>query len=296
MNVQEHVNKLIEDIPKPDKTERLDVVLDGGAFNGSYLIGAMHFLMEMEKRNYVCIERISCSSIGSFVALAYHGKCLDFFSNDLYGILRNQFTKKYNLNAFQVAFNKLSEFLPKNIHKLMTNKVFIAYYNIVTGEKVIKSKFKSRKDVFETIRRSCSVPFIIDGSFAYKNKFVDGLNPFIFPSEKGKKVLYMDLMGYDKIGLVMNIKNEKNNYHRVFSGLLDIYTFFLKKSSTSMCSFVGEWTIIHTVHYSVKIMVELLVYYFLILMRPIVRFSYYSPPVLMIFKKLYIILVKEFWV
>ena len=38
-----------------------------------------------------------------------------------------------------------------------------------------------------------------------------------------------------------NVKNEKTNFHRILSGLLDIHAFFIKGSNTSMCSYVNDW-------------------------------------------------------
>ena len=57
--IHDYVIKFIENLPDPIKNvqvpQRMDLVLDGGAFNGSYLIGALYFLKEMEKRNYIKI-------------------------------------------------------------------------------------------------------------------------------------------------------------------------------------------------------------------------------------------------
>ena len=50
--IHQYVNKLIENLDlKPNAKERLDLIFDGGVFNGSYLIGAAHFLKQME-HNY----------------------------------------------------------------------------------------------------------------------------------------------------------------------------------------------------------------------------------------------------
>jgi predicted acylesterase/phospholipase RssA len=53
------------------------LILDGGAFNGSYLIGALLFLKEMEKRNYICVDKISGCSVGSAIGLLYFLDKLD---------------------------------------------------------------------------------------------------------------------------------------------------------------------------------------------------------------------------
>ena len=73
--INSYVQKLIENLPDDLKNRtkplKLDIVLDGGAFNGNYLVGALYFLKEMEKRKYIIIDRISGSSIGSFVGILY---------------------------------------------------------------------------------------------------------------------------------------------------------------------------------------------------------------------------------
>jgi hypothetical protein len=66
----------------------------------------------------------------------------------------------------------------------------------------------------------------------------------------------MELFSYDKFIYALNIKNEKNNFHRILSGLLDIHSFFIKKSNTPMCSFVNDWNIINKFNYRLKIIGE----------------------------------------
>ena len=67
--IKKIINQLLDDnqinLNFGEKPQRIDIVLGGGAFNGSYLIGALFFLKEMEKRNYIIVERISGCSIGS---------------------------------------------------------------------------------------------------------------------------------------------------------------------------------------------------------------------------------------
>ena len=91
--------------------------------------------------------------------------------------------------------------------------------------------------------------------------------------EKDKKILYLDLFGYDKIGNVINVKNEKTNYHRVLSGLLDIHCFYIKQSNTQMCSYVNDWSITNKMFNYIKIIIEnIFIYmiYFAIYIKTIV--------------------------
>ena len=61
----------------------------------------------------------------------------------------------------------------------------------------------------------------------------------------------MELFGYDKFIYALNIKNEKTNYHRILTGLLDIHSFYIKKTNTSMCSYVEDWNIYNKYCYNI---------------------------------------------
>lgn len=263
--INDYVIKLIENLPdnlKNSKTPlRLDLVLDGGIFNGSYLVGALYFLKEMEKRNYIKIERISGCSIGSIVAFLYYIDSLDMMSN-LYDIVTNDFKKKYKLTVVKELKKYLSDRIPEDLCKRVNKKLYICYNNIKKGKKKVKSEYKNVDDLINTIIKSSFVPYLIDGEILYENKYIDGMNPYIFDKEKDKKILYLDLFGYDKIGNIINVKNEKTNYHRVLSGLLDIHNFYIKQSNTQMCSYVNDWSVSNKMFNYIKIIIEKFCIYF----------------------------------
>jgi hypothetical protein len=100
------------------------------------------------------------------------------------------------------------------------------------------------------------VPYLIDGNMLYENKYVDGINPHIFKNEQDKKIMYVDLFGYDKLFHFFNIKNEKSNEPRMLVGLLDAHNFFIKQQNTSMCSYVDNWNIMHKFSYCIKMLFE----------------------------------------
>ena len=270
--INEYVVKLVDNLPDQFKNNRhpiiYDIVLDGGAFNGSYHIGCLYFLKEMEKRNYIKIDRISGTSIGSVAGVLYFCDSLDEFFI-LYNNISQQFRKAYNLNIINDFKSLMIDKLTKNdYYKKISKKLFITYYNIVKGKKRIKSVYKDIDDIIDTIIRSMYIPYLIDGNMIYKNKYVDGITPYIFSIKNNKinnkinkKILYLDLHGYNKITELFCITNEKTNYHRVLSGLLDIHSFFIKQSNTSMCSFVNEWSYLHKCHINAKLLCEKIIVY-----------------------------------
>jgi hypothetical protein len=175
--------------------------------------------------------------------------------------MSENFKKSHHLNNFRDTLEKLKPHLPKNICELMTNKVYITFCDLKKNKKVIKSKYSSIEDIFETIYRSCFLPVLMNGELLYKNRYVDGFRPFIFKIEPNKKILFLNLITLDKVSASFNIKNEKTNYHRVLSGLLDIHNFYIKDSPTQMCSYVNNWGLIDNAQFALKkITIYLMIY------------------------------------
>ncbi len=233
--IESCVNKLIDDMKPIKETIHLDLVLDGGAFNGSFLIGALFFLREMERRNYVKIHRISGVSIGSVAGIFYKIDKLNLFTK-LYSRAYKDLSSNYSIDFIKYV----TEFSEFDIHKLGAN-VFIAYNNVVTRQRRVINRFKSIKHLKETVIRSCYAPFIITGDPLYKHTYMDGINPHLFEPIDGRRILHLDLLYRGSMTEMMNIKNEHSAQHRVLSGALDIHAFFIKGSNTNMCSFANDW-------------------------------------------------------
>ena len=278
--INDYVIKLIENLPddlKNSKTPlRLDLVLDGGIFNGSYLVGALCFLKEMEKRNYIIIERISGCSIGSVVAFLYFIDALDMMPK-LYDIVKNEFQNGYKLPSVKDLKMHLKDRIPSDICEKVNGKLYICYNNVRKYKKNVKSQYKNIDEIFDTIIKSSFLPYLIDGNFLYDNKYIDGINPYIFNKVPDKKILYLDLFGYDKIGNLLNVKNEKTNFHRILSGLLDIHSFYIKQSNTQMCSYVNDWSVNNKTFNYIKVLFEKLIMNFIYLgiyFKNIIPFGY----------------------
>jgi hypothetical protein len=256
--IDEYVNKLIENLPEDiKKLQHIDLVLDGGMFNGSYLVGSLYFLKEMERRKFIKIQRISGCSIGSIVAFLYYINALDIMPT-LYDVVNKEFKRSHTLNTLKSIKTHLKDRIPNDICSKINNKLFICYHDVNKRKKVVKSHYKNIDDIINTIIKSCYVPFLIDNNMLYKKKYMDGINAYIFNKQNNRKILHMELFGYDKFIYALNIKNEKNNFHRILSGLLDVHSFFIKKSNTPMCSFVNDWSLINKFNYNFKLLLEYL--------------------------------------
>jgi len=261
--LESYISKLIDNIPlsKKNQREKIDLILDGGLFNGSYLTGALYFLREMEKNGYVEVDKLSGCSIGSLICLLYTADLLDLTS-EIYSMAIDQFKKTGNLKVIDDILSKISKKLPSDICERMNGRVFITYYDFKKGKKVVKNHYKNKREIIDIVKRSCYVPYLIDGNFLYKSKYIDGIFPYILPKEEGKRILYLNILGYDKIMHTISVKNEKTNFHRILSGLLDIHLFYIKQTPTQICSYVDEWSMLTQVyHFIFKRIFEIFIFY-----------------------------------
>lgn len=276
--IQQYVEKFIENLPEELKNTKnpimLDLVLDGGIFNGSYLVGALYFLKEMEKRKYIKICRISGCSIGSVAAFLYIIDCLDI-SESFYSIIFEQLKKSHNLNISKILRSILENKIPDDICSKVNNKLYITYTNIKKIKSKTKCTYKNKEEIINTIIKSSYIPFFMDGNLLFENKYIDGIIPYIFEVKNDRKILHLDLFGYDKIKYLINIKNEKSNFHRILSGVLDIHNFFIKQTSTDMCSYVNEWSLFNRARICLKTLIEKILVYFVYLVFLIKK---YIPP------------------
>jgi len=270
--IEEYVNRLVDDLDSIKYTSepiQLDLVLEGGAFNGSYLAGALYFLREMERRKYIKINRISGCSVGSLLAFLYLIDGLDS-SETIYVDIYKKFKQIHNLDCIKDLKYMLDKAIKKNddICNLVNNRLFITYHDMSKQTKPVKSVFRNIDDIIDTIIRSCFVPVLIDGNLTYKNKYMDGITPFVFESEPiatnitnttnttKHKILYLNICGYDRFSHIFNVKNEASNFHRMLIGVLDVHHFYTKQQNNNMCSYVDDFNIKHNITHKIKLAIE----------------------------------------
>ena len=84
--MNEYIKNLTKNFPERKKPLELDLVIEGGAYNGYYGLGSLLLLKELEKQNYVIINRISGSSVGALFGTAFFFDKLDEIAGRLWGI------------------------------------------------------------------------------------------------------------------------------------------------------------------------------------------------------------------
>ena len=265
MNLRDVVTNMVDNIQQDENDIiHLDIILSGGAFNAIYLVGCLYFLREMQNKNKIAIHRISSCSASSFVALLYLTGHVELFQEKIYEIVVESFktnkkfifTEPILANIFEMIETALYEkgnVTESDIIRLVNYKLYITYFDVKRCKRIVKRKYKSLHDIFETIKKSCYIPFITMDDMLYKNRYMDGWQPYIFKThDQGsmnnnnnqiiKKQLFIDLLGKDKIKDSIVLKNNKNSTHKIINGILDTYYFFYNKGirETAMCSFFNN--------------------------------------------------------
>jgi hypothetical protein len=278
--IREYVNKLMENLPETITATKnpiqIDLILGGGTFNGSYILGALHFLKEMERKNYITIQRISTCSVSSVLALLYFTDNLEKGS-EWYSDILEDFREKCNLSKLLTLKHMVNEKIHMEDCSFLNKRLYICFNDINTFKKTVVCNFKNTDHLFECIIKSCFVPFLIDFNPCYKNAYIDGVVPHFFKTKNkrknGRKTnakrIYLDVYTLDKLFYSISIKNEKTNYHRLFEGMLDIHHFFIKNSNTVMCSDLDKWTVRNYLLHIVYLLTERVVLYFILFVNTI---------------------------
>lgn len=241
--LQEYIKALVINIDKTNLPKKLNLIFDGGAFNGGFAAGVAIYLKCMENHKLIKIHSISGCSIGSLLAVWYLTGCnqenimyLEKFMTS-YKINKNLSESKQIINKFiDDVFLKDTE---NAILSKLNGRLFISYYNIKKHRQQTVSKFKDKEHIIDCILRSSHIPYIMDGSASYKKKYMDGISPHIF--NNGFPSLFIKLLTFQKCSRSIMVKSENNIQYRLLTGVADVNEFFTTGNS-DMCSFVGNWS------------------------------------------------------
>ena len=226
----------INNIPK-----NIDLVFDGGAFNGGMGFGIAHYIKQLENKKHLTVNRISGCSIGSVIALSYFIN-MEYEINDIFVSICNNFKRTFNLSVFEKHVKKfIYKYLTDDLSEL-NNKLYITYCDANNYKQIVVSKYNNREHLLKCIMRSCHIPYITSSVMKYENKYIDGILPYVFIDGE-RPVLFVKLITILNYKRIFNIKNEKNIYERMLIGIEDIHSFLTNEHS-DMCSYYNNWSII----------------------------------------------------
>jgi len=245
---------LIKNIdPSLIKEKEIDLIISGGAFNVSYLVGSLYFIREMCDKGLIRINKISTCSASSIMGLLFVIDKVDIYVDKLYDLLVSSFKKNRSVifddESLASIIKIIEEELPEDVLSRVNDRLYITYYDVMECKQIVKSKFENVNDIFNTIKRSCFIPYLTMNKLLEDNKYIDGGTPYIFNKECGVNRIYINLCGMDKIMDSIVIKRDKIVMHRILGGILDIHNFFFKCKKTSMCSYVEDWGIVRMIEF-----------------------------------------------
>ncbi len=262
MALNTFINTLIENIPEKNLPPEIDLVLDGGAFNGVYMLGGLFYIKELESREKLKIKRVSGCSIGAILGILFLLNKMDIsieICNSSYKYLR----RHQDLKKVVVLFKKiLNDVVKDEDLAVVNNRFYLTYFDTIKGKQIIKKRYKSKSELIDNIIKSLYVPYLIDRKPTDDDGCIDGAFPYMFKSRENKrKVLFLNLQSFDKIKKMIFIKNEKNIYPRLLEGLMDTHRFFETGKSNNMCSYVNDWNIIDILFFRLREIIYVILFY-----------------------------------
>ena len=112
------------------KYTSIDLILDGGAFSGSYLLGGLIYLQCFS--HFVKISRISGTSVGSLFGWLFLSKLLCKYNGKFYKKFRKCFKKKGNLSILKECLYFIKQHISDDFYLTCNDIFYITYFNIIT--------------------------------------------------------------------------------------------------------------------------------------------------------------------
>jgi hypothetical protein len=247
-------------VKENEEPKEIDLVFSSGGFNGPIGMGVGMYLKKMEEYKHIKVKRVSGSSIGAFLSLWYimdPVNCtFDFIESEFINTI-NHFKKNKNLNMYKL-------FIRKYVYKVFNSddmtpiqkRLFITYYDTKKYKKRIISKYKNREHLINCIIQSGYIPYITDGNKKYKNRYIDGVNPYIFEKNNKRDILFVNMLCRAHVLGFMSI-NTDCVYKRLLIGVNGANEFFTTGNS-SICFYTKDIT------YKNQIEINLIEYIFFI--------------------------------
>jgi hypothetical protein len=250
--MQEYIKALILNVDHSKLKKEINLIFDGGAFNGGFAAGVAMYIKCMEQHGLVKINKLSGCSIGSVIALWYACGCNASVVN-LFEETTTSFQDTMDLRELQKNIKAFVHSLfPSGDVSTLKDKLYINFYDTHKHKQKVVSTFKNVEHLIDCILQSCHIPYIIDGNARYNERYIDGILPYIFTGTAGAGTgtgtgtgtsdsLFIKLITLHKCTRAMVVKCETNIHYRLLSGVADANEFFTTGSS-DMCSYVSQWS------------------------------------------------------
>ena len=138
------INSLIDNLDHNKCKQPVNIILDGGAFNGPYQLGVLAYFKELVKKGFITVDKLSGCSIGSISGFLYILDNLDA-GIEGYTYMRKSYSESGSFEEAKKWIKQFKNIMNKKDYLKFNGKLFITYYNIKTCEQKCISQFKSNK-------------------------------------------------------------------------------------------------------------------------------------------------------
>lgn len=231
------LEELVKNYPKGEKIREIDLVIDGGSFNGAYTLGGLMLIKRLEAIGYLKINRISGSSVGSLLGFMYFNDTMDkslFFDKKL----KDHFRDTLNLNlAHKFIEGEVNKMSDEKFNEIKSDKLFISYFHNGKNRKT-KYIYKNKDELKKSLMKSCHIPYLINNEFYFKeDNSIDGIYAHIFKNLERETILFDNT----NIKTMFNLKNEVNASERIMEGMLKTHKLLLKNEHSDICNYLNNW-------------------------------------------------------
>jgi hypothetical protein len=250
MYIDAYINALCDNLPEECIPKELDIILEGGALNGSYHLGVLMYLKYLETNKKLKVDRISGVSVGSLLGCLYFTSSFNE-SDKYFNKIISSYKKNGYIDNLKVVCNEIIKKEGENFYEKINKRLYISYYEYENKNYIVKSEYINNEDLIQTLISSCHLPGIINGDIKSEINALDGGYPFIFNDSclsentnknNNKKTLFIRILSVDKILNILRTRNEKNTIMRASEGITNFHNFLFFKKSNKMCSYVEDWS------------------------------------------------------
>lgn len=252
-----YIDSLIENLNSNKFDQTYNLVLDAGVFNGGYMFGSLIFFKQLENKNLININKVSGSSIGAILGLAYLTNNLNLLI-----VFYNKILLNYKTNHnFSNVINEIIQFINQiyiDFNKI-NNKLFITYTNVELIVQETVSEFENKEQLIDVLIKTTYIPFLSGTNTFYMNKYMDGLTPYLLKDTD--KTIHINLISRKICKDLLFTKNEKNIWTRFMVGVNETNNFFSNKSTFLICE-IDNWNLVDYFYFKLRYIILLLIIIF----------------------------------
>ena len=128
--LNKYIEALIDNVNPKNIPKEMDIVFDGGAFNGSIGQGILLYIKSLTKKYNIKINRVSGCSIGAVLATIFLSN-ITYDYDGYFKIISKSLKKNINLKKYNIILKKIifKEIKDDNLTHL-NNRLFISYYDM----------------------------------------------------------------------------------------------------------------------------------------------------------------------